>query len=193
MTEGLIRLPTINDVNGRSSLPSACDDADVTGDGEAAIRAATADDVAAIVRFGERVIPAHYAPLIGADAARAQVDAWWSAERIAAAVADGLVALAEDAGRVVGVAQRGRYGDDHVIYKLYLDPAARGRRLGPRLIDAVVADLPPEVARIHVEHFAANERAGAFYDREGFAVDRVEPAASGDPRRAVVWRSRPVT
>jgi ribosomal protein S18 acetylase RimI-like enzyme len=60
--------------------------------------------------------------------------------------------------------------------------------LGRRLIDALVAQLPLDAERICVEHFAANERAAAFYEREGFTVDRVEP--SGDPRRAVVWRSR---
>ena len=41
-----------------------------------------------------------------------------------------------------------------------------------------------------LEHFAANERAGAFYEREGFVVDRIEPHPSGDPARATVWRVR---
>ena len=59
-----------------------------------------------------------------------------------------------------------------------------------RLIDALVAQLPPDADQVDVEHFAANERAGAFYEREGFAIERIEPSASGDPRRAVVWRSR---
>ena len=154
------------------------------------VRAARPDDVEAIWRFGGQVIPGHYAPLIGERAAQEQVDTWWSSERMAAAVADGLVVVAEQAGRLVGVGQRGRYADRHVIYKLYLAPETRGRGLGRRLIDALVAQLPPDADQVDVEHFAANERAGAFYEREGFAIERIEPSASGDPRRAVVWRSR---
>ncbi|NJC23460.1 hypothetical protein BJ994_002536 [Arthrobacter pigmenti] len=36
----------------------------------------------------------------------------------------------------------------------------------------------------------ANERAGAFYEREGFTVQRVEPSPTEDPALGVVWRSR---
>jgi GNAT superfamily N-acetyltransferase len=154
------------------------------------VRDATAADVQPICRFGAAVIPPHYAPLIGTEAALAQVRDWWSADRIATAVRDGLVVVAERAGQLVGVAQRGRAGADHVIYKLYLEPGVRGQGVGRRLIDALVAQLPLDAERICVEHFAANERAAAFYEREGFTVDRVEPGPSGDPRRAVVWRSR---
>ena len=79
-------------------------------------------------------------------------------------------------------------GADHVIYKLYVDPAHRGRRVGPRLLQALIAQLPEDAERVFLEHFAANQRAGAFYEREGFVVDRVEPAP--DPALAVVWRVR---
>jgi len=154
------------------------------------VRAATRDDVEAICGFGERVIPSHYTPLIGEPAAHAQVADWWSGERIAAAVAEGFLVVAERDGRLIGVGQRGRYAGRDVIYKLYLAPEARGRGLGRRLIDALIAQLPGDADRIDVEHFAANERAGAFYEREGFVVERVEPSPSGDPGRAVVWRSR---
>ena len=36
----------------------------------------------------------------------------------------------------------------------------------------------------------ANERAGAFYEREGFAVERIESSATEDPALGVVWRAR---
>ncbi|MFD0556900.1 L-amino acid N-acyltransferase YncA [Stackebrandtia endophytica] len=154
------------------------------------VRDATDADVSSIVRFGRAHIREHYAPLIGVRAAEEQVTKWWSPESIAGPVSAGLVVVAELDGRIVGVAQRGRSGADHAVYKLYVDPAVRGRGLGVVLLDAVIARLPVDASRLWIEHFAANERAGAFYEREGFTVERVEPHSGGDPALAVVWRSR---
>ncbi|HEX5535107.1 MAG TPA: GNAT family N-acetyltransferase [Actinomycetales bacterium] len=157
---------------------------------EPVVRDAKPADVPAICRFGAAHIPSHYAPLIGAEAADAQVRNWWSEPQISQAVTAGLVVVAEDSGKVVGVAQRGRAGDDHVVYKLYVHPDHRGSGLGPRLLDALIGQLPPDADRLHIEHFAANERAGEFYEREGFTVERVEPSPTQDPALAVVWRAR---
>jgi hypothetical protein len=38
--------------------------------------------------------------------------------------------------------------------------------------------------------FVANERAGAFYECEGFTVERIEPSPTEDPALGVVWRAR---
>ena len=157
------------------------------------VRDADTQDVPAICAFGETHVPPHYAPLIGEEAADAQVAHWWNQEQISAAVAAGLVVVAEAGDQVVGVAQRGRAGADHVIYKLYVDPRHRGAGLGPRLIEALVRRLPPDAERLCVEHFAGNERAGAFYEREGFTVERTAPSADGDPALDVVWRVRQPT
>ena len=156
------------------------------------MRDAEPADVSAIARFGEAHIRAHYAPLIGAAAAEAQVRDWWNEAYLARAVADGLMAVAVAGGDVVGVGQRGRRGPDHVVYKLYVHPEHRGCGLGPRLIKALIRQLPADADHLHIEHFAANGRAGAFYEREGFSVERVEPSESGDPALDVVWRVRPV-
>jgi GNAT superfamily N-acetyltransferase len=160
------------------------------GTAEPVVRDAGHGDVIAICRFGEAHIRPHYAPLIGAAAADAQVRTWWNETHIAAAVADGLVVLAEEDGQVVGVGQRGRRGADHVIYKLYVHPQRRGHGLGPRLIDALTRQLPAGADRLYIEHFAANERASAFYEREGFAAQRFEPSPTGNPALGVVWRVR---
>ncbi|MBO3089653.1 GNAT family N-acetyltransferase [Cellulomonas dongxiuzhuiae] len=166
-----------------SSEPSA------PGRDTCVVRDAATGDVASVCAFGRAHVPPHYAPLIGEAAAQQQVTTWWSEEQIGSAVGRGLVVVAEAAGRVVGVAQRGRAGDDHVLYKLYVDPLFRGRGLGPRLVDAVVRRLPPDARRLCVEHFAGNARAGAFYEREGFEVERTEPSGD-DPALDVVWRAR---
>ncbi len=106
------------------------------------------------------------------------------------AVAEGLVVVAEADGQLVGVGQRGRRGADHVVYKLYVHPQHRGRGLGPQLLDALTRQLPANADRLYIEHFVANERAGAFYEREGFAVERIESSPTDDPALGVVWRAR---
>ena len=158
----------------------------------AEVRAAGPGDVRALRRFGEAHVRAHYAPLIGPAAADAQVRDWWNETHVGAAVAAGLVVVAEDARELLGVGQRGRNGAEHVVYKLYVHPGQRGRGLGPRLLDALAAQLPADAGQLCIEHFAANERAGAFYEREGFTVDRIEPSPTGDPGLAVVWRVKPL-
>ncbi|GAB3555520.1 GNAT family N-acetyltransferase [Arthrobacter tumbae] len=144
----------------------------------------------AICRFGEAHVRSHYAPLIGVDAADDQVRRWWNDAHIAAAAGKGLIVVAEVDGQVVGVGQRGRSGDNHVIYKLYVHPQHRGRGLGPQLLDALTKRLPPEAEKLYIEHFAANDRAGAFYEREGFTVERVEPSPTDDSALEIVWRVR---
>ncbi len=157
---------------------------------ECVVRAAERDDIAAICRFGEAHIKPHYAPLIGMRAADEQVHRWWNETHIGAAVAEGLVVIAEVDAELVGVGQRGRRGADHVVYKLYVHPQHRGRGLGPQLLDAIIRQLPTDADRLYIEHFVANERAGAFYEREGFTVERIEPSSTEDPALGVVWRSR---
>ncbi len=65
---------------------------------EPAVRDAEHDDVAAICRFGKAHIRPHYAPLIGAEAADEQVRRWWNETHVGAAVAAGLVVVAEPTG-----------------------------------------------------------------------------------------------
>ena len=98
--------------------------------------------------------------------------------------------VAEADGEILGVGQRGRSGADHVVYKLYVHPQHRGRGLGPQLLDALTRQLPANVDRLYIEHFVANERAGAFYEREGFTVERIASTPTEDPALGVVWRAR---
>ena len=157
---------------------------------EPVVREAERDDVAAICRFGEAHIRPHYAPLIGAEAADEQVRRWWNETHVGAAVAEGQVVVAEADGQILGVGQGGRSGADHVVYKLYVHPEHRGRGLGPQLLAAITRQLPADADRLCIEHFVANERAGAFYEREGFTVERIESSPTEDPALGIVWRAR---
>ncbi|GAB3534456.1 GNAT family N-acetyltransferase [Arthrobacter tecti] len=154
------------------------------------VRNAVRDDVAAICQFGQQHIRPHYAPLIGAEAADRQVSDWWNDAHLGTAVVQGFVVVASDGAELLGVGQRGRHGEDHVVYKLYVHPQHRGSGLGIQLLSALILQLPGGAERLYIEHFVANERAGAFYEREGFTVDRIEPSPTGNPALGVVWRSR---
>lgn len=156
------------------------------------IRTADVGDADRICGFGESHIRSHYTPLIGVQAADEQVTTWWTLRQIISAASNGMIIIAEIQDRIVAVAQHGRSGDDHVIYKLYVDPLFRGHGLGPTLIAAVIQALPSTARRICVEHFVSNVRAAAFYEREGFVVERVTPSATGRAELAVVWRARTV-
>ncbi len=158
---------------------------------EVSIRLADERDLAAIAAFGAAVVPAHYEPIIGRDAALEQVDVWWTYEQLHSAWQTGALLIAED-DELVGVAELGSLEGEPVVWKLYIDPERRGEGTGRRLLHAAIAEIPRPASRVVLEHFAGNERAAAFYEREGFHHLRTEPAASGDPAAATVWRARPL-
>lgn len=151
------------------------------------VRVAEPNDVDAIVAFGADVVPQHYASILGADAAQAQL-AWWTSHRIESAVAAGRIHVAVAGDVVVGVSETGEYAGEQIIWKLYLAPERRGRSLGAELLRRAVDSLPDGARHVLVEHFAGNGRAGNFHQREGFTAIRTEDARSNDPNAAVVWR-----
>lgn len=153
------------------------------------IRPATAHDLDALVAFGEAVVPAHYTPIIGETAAQAQLDLWWRRERFEAALSHGLLLVAADGRVLVGVCEVGEWEGEPVVWKLYVRPENRGRGVGEALLEAAVAEAPRSASRILLEHLAGNERAAAFYERRGFRHVRTDPAQSGDPAAAIVWRA----
>ncbi|MGB3687316.1 MAG: GNAT family N-acetyltransferase [Ornithinimicrobium sp.] len=131
------------------------------------VRMAETSDVGAIVAFGAGVVPQHYAAILGADAAQAQL-AWWTSDRMQSAVTAGRVHLAVTDDAVVGVVETGEFAGEQVIWKLYLAPDRRGRSLGAELLRRAVESLPDGAGHVLVEHFAGNGGAGNFYEREGF-------------------------
>jgi ribosomal protein S18 acetylase RimI-like enzyme len=151
------------------------------------IRLATVDDVDAIVAFAAEVVPVHYSGILGETAAHSQLS-WWTSERMRSAVEAEQVHLAVADEAIVGVAETGRMGQDHVVWKLYLAPEFRGRALGKDLLRQAIAPLRKKTDHVLVEHFAQNTRAARFYEREGWGVVRTEAPKSGDPRATVVWR-----
>lgn len=152
------------------------------------MRLALPGELEAILHFGATYIPDHYEPLLGSAAAQAQVDDWWTPERMAAAIGEGRVVVAEEQGGILGVAEWSLYDGVPTIWKLYVDPSRRGEGIGSRLIVAVEDHLPKGVDRIWVETFAVNRRARAFYEREGFREFRT--VEHSNPTMNAVWFER---
>lgn len=156
------------------------------------IRRAVDADTPRVTGFGRAHVARHYAPILGAEAAAGMVTQWWGGDAMGAAGSAGCVVIAELDGEVVGVAEHGLVDGEPVVWKLYVHPDHRGSGLGPRLLAAVLEQVPAGHERVLLEHVAGNVRAAAFYEREGFTVDRVDRSTSGDPAHDVVWRSRPL-
>lgn len=77
--------------------------------------------------------------------------------------------------------------DGEVIHALYLAPRVRGRGLGARLLGLAKAQSP----RLTLWAFQANERARAFYAREGFREVEFTDGAGNDeklPDVRLEWR-----
>jgi ribosomal protein S18 acetylase RimI-like enzyme len=151
-------------------------------------RPAVTADVPAIVAFGDAVIPRHYSPIIGANAAQAQLD-WWTPERFNEAIDTGRVQLATVGNQIVGVVETGQMGGEQVIWKLYVAPDVRGQGLGVKLIDHAISALPEETDHVLLEHFEGNSDAARFYEREGFEITGRDVNGS-NPNASVVWRRR---
>ena len=156
------------------------------------VRNAVVDDVPAILQFGAAVVPEHYGPILGEEAAAEQL-AWWTTERISSAALAGRAFVALDGDHVVGVCESGEFDGGYVVWKLYVHPRWRGRSIGRDLLRTAVAARPHGVDQVLLEHFAGNHGAARFYEREGFLEIRSRPAASGDPAAATVWRRRQIT
>ena len=154
------------------------------------VRLALLDELEAICDFGAMVIPDHYQPLLGRAAAQAQVDDWWTQERMSRAIDESRVVVAEEQSEILGVAEWSLYDGVPVVWKLYVHPSRRGEGIEPRLIDAIIDDPPVPADHLRVETFAVNRRACSFYEREGFREFRT--VEHSNPTLNVIWFERPL-
>lgn len=148
------------------------------------IRTATVADAPVIGEVHVRSWQAAYEGLIPADFL-----AGLSAEPRAASWArqirdGGRVLVAEDDGVIAGFAAFG----PGQLYALYLLPEHWGRGLGRALHDRVVEELPGESAILWV--LSTNERAKAFYARQGWVDDGVTQTETIDDGRVTLEERR---
>ncbi|MET8994095.1 GNAT family N-acetyltransferase [Amycolatopsis sp. NPDC004169] len=148
------------------------------------IRPATVADADAIGEVHVRSWQAAYEGLIPADflarlSASSRAAAW--ARRIGDG---GPVLVVEEEGVVVGFAAFG----PSQLYALYLLPEFWGRGLGRALHDRVVAEMSGDSAILWV--LATNERAKAFYVRQGWVDDDARQTETIDDGRVTLEEMR---
>ncbi|MEV6625832.1 GNAT family N-acetyltransferase [Amycolatopsis sp. NPDC051106] len=148
------------------------------------IRAATVADATAIGEVHVRSWQAAYAGLIPADFL-ARLSAESRAASWARRIGDGgPVLVAEEDGVIAGFAA---YGDAR-LYALYLLPGYWGRGLGRALHDRVVEEMSGDSAVLWV--LSTNERAKAFYVRQGWVDDGATQTETIDEGRVTLEETR---
>lgn len=150
----------------------------------AELRPGTPSDVAGLRALGEAVLPATYDP-IDAAYGKHMLDEWWSLERLGASLERMPHVVAEDDGRIVGVANLGPRDDRSVMWKLYVHPDTQGAGVGTQLLDAII-DLNGE-RPLWLERIEGNDKVAAFYEARGFV--EAETAAN-PPWPDDIWMRR---
>ncbi len=145
------------------------------------VRAATPADVDAIGRVHAESRRATYVDLVPDHALRqltATSQARYWRERLAAEPSPFCVYVAEvDGAQVAGFAMGSAEGATATLHAIHLLPAALGSGAGGRLHEAVLADFAGwgcTAAELWV--LDGNERAQAFYRREGWSADGTRDA-----------------
>lgn len=140
----------------------------------ASIRVATEADIPGIRAVGAAAWRDTYTGLVPDGYIEAGLAQGWTHEHFAQSLANPSyrVHVAEEEGRVVGVAQAAldTAGTGH-LWRLYLLRETRGRGVGRALWAATIAAFAPAPARWETSVIAGNP-ALAFYARLGFRVTR---------------------
>ena len=141
------------------------------------IRAATPRDIPELADLARRAWLDAFGDSVDADDAAAEVEETRSERYFANALLTKTILVAEAGGALLGYAQAGnveipevdaRVGDK-ALHRLYVDPEAQGRGLGPKLLEAALEH--PSLAdadRVFLTVWEQNERAVRLYERFGF-------------------------
>lgn len=135
------------------------------------IRAATADDRAGIVDVFLDCWRTSYAGILSGATVAAMTDERASAlwDRVLSEASSTVLVAASDAA-TVGVVRFAT--GEGVVHSLYVSPAARGLRIGTRLLDSAAESMRADGVRaLALWVFAANEPAIEFYRRSGWLPD----------------------
>jgi ribosomal protein S18 acetylase RimI-like enzyme len=155
------------------------------------VRRATTDDVEAVRAVGHATWPSTYGPIRGEEYVRDGLAKWWSVEAVRRGI-DGAtttyVAVDRD-GEVIGCSVVGERDGGPFVHKLYVTPDAQRTGAGRALLEAVMADLPDDAVAVCLDHAEGNDRAHAFYERQGFVeTHRHGPDGDREVRMARLLR-----
>lgn len=151
------------------------------------VRGAGLGDVAAIQAVGLLTWPPTYLAFTSPEYVIQNLHRWWSEESVTRSITDESTLVAVEAGEVVGVSVVGRLDGAWVIWKIYVLPRLHGTGVASQLMAAVVA-VVPQGEDVLIEFVEGNARALRFYEKSGFAVERVDGGPLGT---STVWMRRP--
>ena len=152
------------------------------------VRFAEMSDLVAVRDFGRRVVLAFYESIGLREYGQTVVTQYWESRAQESAIADRRVIVADDDGTIVGVTEFGFHEGEPIMWKLYVEPVMRGRGIGSKLVDEVIAAVAGYASSVLTEHAAENNEAALFYDRAGFNVAWIEEGEA--PGATTVWRRK---
>lgn len=138
------------------------------------VRLAEMSDLVAVRDFGRRVVVGFYESIGLPEYGEAVVTRYWESNAQEDAIEEGRVIVADDDGAIVGVTEFGWYEGEPIMWKLYVEPLMRGRGIGSKLVDGVIAAVAGRASSVLTEHAAENNEAARFYERTGFNVAWIE-------------------
>lgn len=143
---------------------------------EAAVRTASEDDAADIARIGSSSMRAQYHGLVDPAAVEAAITQSYSLDPLAACIdrcsrsETAHFLVAEVDGTVVGYLHFDDFGPEPELHRIYVDPKVRRGGIGALLLSELHARLPPQMHYMLLV-LEGNDRAIAFYQRNGFDID----------------------
>ncbi len=157
----------------------------VRPEAEFIVRAAVAADVEAIGKLGALLVRVHHDfDQLRFIAPTPQTETGYGAFLGSQLGKDGtFVLVAEHEGMVIGYAYAGMEGYDYMslrgpagaLYDIVVDPEHRGRGVGLKLLDAVLAELTARGApRVLLSTAQRNEAAQRLFERAGFRRTMIE-------------------
>lgn len=157
------------------------------------IRLATLQDIEAIRRIGSICWPETYTTIAPPGYVENGLQQWWSAEflRDSITAAENWVWVAEEGDEVVGMTHFALLAPTQaVMWKFYVLPAWRGKRVGRQLFESALALLPASVDTILTEYLATNQRAAAVYVSLGFTFSHNQQEETEETPLTYTWVKR---
>lgn len=145
------------------------------------MRLACPADLDGILEVGRVTWPATYTPLVGENYVRNVLAQWWTAEGTMPSISDGRVWVADDAGKIEGMAMYGIRDRVVDIWKLYVRPERQGEGIGRELLACLIAATRESADRVTLAYMDGNAAAQAFYERMGFVQTHREVDEWGGP------------
>lgn len=149
------------------------------------IRIAHPADLLGVLDVGRATWPATYTHLVGERYVQHVLTSWWTEEGATLAIAAGRVWVAEDGGKIVGMAMFGVKGGVVELWRLYVRPERQGEGIGSSLLESVIAATRDRSDRVSLAYMDGNTAARAFYERHGFVETHREADELGGPDH--VW------